>query len=199
MMVPLSMSLKMYKRVFDGAIVELTDMLEAREKRSLRQQQLFAQFHHGTLLCATLNIPGPIKRSETFRLIFDQVMDEVLAQLDGEKILFQKQLDQKTGIEFYLMTLEEADTVKQKMMAIEQTQSIGRLFDLDVLVMINGQMKGLSRRELGLPTRRCLICEADAKECGRSRKHSVEEMQMKIVELIKEFVKEDEYGENPNN
>lgn len=198
-MVPLSMSLKMYKRVFDGAIVELTDMLEAREKRSLRQQQLFAQFHHGTLLCATLNIPGPIKRSETFRLIFDQVMDEVLAQLDGEKILFQKQLDQKTGIEFYLMTLEEADTVKQKMMAIEQTQSIGRLFDLDVLVMINSQMKGLSRRELGLPTRRCLICEADAKECGRSRKHSVEEMQMKIVELIKEFVKEDEYGENPNN
>lgn len=198
-MVPLSMSLKMYKRVFDGATVDLTDMLEAREKRSLRQQQLFAQFPHGTLLCATLNIPGPIKRSETLRLIFDQVMDEVLAQLDGEKILFQKQLDQKTGIEFYLMTLEEANTVKQKMMAIEQTQSIGRLFDLDVLVMANGQMKGLSRRELGLPTRRCLICEADAKECGRSRKHSVEEMQMKIVELIKEFMKEDEYGENPNN
>lgn len=97
------------------------------------------------------------------------------------------------------MTLEEANTVKQKMMAIEQTQSIGRLFDLDVLVMANGQMKGLSRRELGLPTRRCLICEEDAKECGRSRKHSVEEMQMKIVELIKEFMKEDEYGENPNN
>lgn len=189
----------MYKPVFEGATIELADMLVAREKRSLRQQQLFAQFPMGTLLCATLNIPGPIKRSETLRLVFDRIMESVLAQFDLAQILFQKQLDQKTGIEFYLMTLEEATTVKQKMMTIENTHPIGRLFDLDVLVMIDGQKKGLSRHELGMPTRRCLICEEDAKECGRSRKHSVEEMQMKIVELIKEFIKEDDYGENPNN
>ena len=31
--------------------------------------------------------------------------------------------------------------------------------------------------------RKCLICEAQAQECGRSRKHSIEELQNKFRKL----------------
>lgn len=43
---------------------------------------------------------------------------------------------------------------------------------------------GISRSDLNLASRRCLICEDDAKACGRSRKHSIEEMQAAITQLI---------------
>ena len=33
--------------------------------------------------------------------------------------------------------------------------------------------------------RKCLICEAQAQECGRSRKHSVGELQNKVEEILK--------------
>lgn len=189
----------MFNPVFDGAAIDLLAMLDAREKRSLRQHQLFQQFPQATLLCATLNIPGPIKRSEVLRSVFDRVMEEVVGELHLEQILFQKVLDQDTGIELYLVTQQEAKTVKQLMMEIEESKPIGRLFDLDVLEMKAGEVTGLSRSAMGYPTRRCFMCNEDAKECGRSRKHSVEEMQQKIEMLIKEYMKEDDYGENPNN
>ena len=45
-------------------------------------------------------------------------------------------------------------------------------------------IKSISRSDLDLPSRQCLICEDDAKACGRSRKHSIEEMQAAITHLI---------------
>lgn len=46
------------------------------------------------------------------------------------------------------------------------------------------RIHGISRSDLNLASRRCLICEDDAKACGRSRKHSIEEMQAAITQLI---------------
>ena len=35
--------------------------------------------------------------------------------------------------------------------------------------------------------RKCIICGCQAQECARSRKHSVEELQAKIEELLNQF------------
>ena len=60
---------------------------------------------------------------------------------------------------------------------IEETHPIGRLFDIDV-IDTDGQK--LSRPSY----RKCIICGCQAQECARTRKHTVEEMQAKIEEML---------------
>ena len=62
--------------------------------------------------------------------------------------------------------------------AIEESSQLGRLFDIDI---IDINFEKLSRKSF----RKCLICEEQAQECGRSRKHSVEELQNKVEEILK--------------
>ena len=47
----------------------------------------------------------------------------------------------------------------------------------------------ISRRDLGQSPRKCFICDRPAKECARSRRHSVAEMQDYISELYVKNVK----------
>ena len=52
------------------------------------------------------------------------------------------------------------------------------------LALAMTSIRAISRSDLNLPSRRCLICQEDAKVCGRSRKHSVADMQAAITHLI---------------
>ena len=89
-----------------------------------------------------------------------------------------KELDENTGNELFISVDSTAEKVKDITVAIEESSQLGRLFDIDV---IDINFEKLSRKSF----RKCLICEAQAQECGRSRKHSVEELQNKIEEILK--------------
>jgi len=54
----------MFNSLFDGAPVDIMQMLDARERRAHTQQQLLEQFNPCVLVSITLNIPGPVKNSE---------------------------------------------------------------------------------------------------------------------------------------
>ena len=54
---------------------------------------------------------------------------------------------------------------------LEDIDPIGRLYDMDVL---DTDGKKISREDMGLPRRKCLLCENDAAVCARSRAHSLE-------------------------
>lgn len=93
--------------------------------------------------------------------------------------------EQAGNLAFYALScpegLDAASFIKKLTVQIEETHPFGRLYDIDVYGMDG---KGISRQELGLPVRKCLICDKDAKICGRSRSHSVEELQQKVYEII---------------
>ena len=189
--------------IFNGRQVDLISMLDAREQRSLTQRQLLSANPKAALLSATMNIPGPVKTSVELQRVFEQVLELVHAHptLIATKPLATVAREKATGPEFYLLIDLPAKALKLAMIEIEQSHAWGRLLDLDVLYcegsvnltletqsnpMINPIfIKSLSRSDLDLPSRRCLICDDDAKVCGRSRKHSVEEMQTAITYLIK--------------
>ena len=78
------------------------------------------------------------------------------------------------------------EELKRRMTGIEQDHPLGRLADLDVLGRGDAAPRSVSRTELGLPPRRCLICDGEAKSCARSRAHTVHEMQEKIAEIIQQ-------------
>lgn len=90
------------------------------------------------------------------------------------------EIHEKTGDELLLAVDYSAKKIKDLTTDIEETHPVGRLFDLDV-IDINGQK--LSRPSF----RKCIICGCQAQECARTRKHSVNEMQSKIEEMLMEF------------
>ena len=61
------------------------------------------------------------------------------------------------------------------------------ILDLDVLELVEGIPCPISRRQLGLAPRQCFLCQADAKQCARSRQHSVADMQAYISQAVANY------------
>jgi holo-ACP synthase len=86
-----------------------------------------------------------------------------------------------TGPEALLVVDAGALELKQAMTRLEEEHALGRLWDLDV---IDPRLGAISRKALGVPARRCLLCDEEAHACGRSRSHSLQELQNAIEEII---------------
>lgn len=171
-------------------IVALPDMLEAREQRYWMQQELLNRYHK-PLLCFTMNIAGPVKNNDGILRTFRKGQELLKNQLafGGVSILFETEHIAFTGNEAFYVLNGEPSRIKALTAEIEDTTSIGRLFDMDVLDETGTQM---SRRELGHSERKCLICGGPAKTCSSRRVHSVEELQAKTASIIRDaFRKED--------
>lgn len=160
--------------------VSLPEMLLAREERAQRQQML--QQKGGTLVCLTLNIPGPRKVTplvgQAFYSGLHQVEKALTALGPWERA---RVIREKTGLEAYYLCLIPAGSVKRALCAVEDGTPLGRVYDLDVL---EESGRKLSREELGLPPRQCLMCGDPAFVCARSRRHSVDEMMAEIEKRV---------------
>ena len=168
--------------MLNGPQVELPAMLAAREKRAARQQA-FQERYHSPLLSFCLNIPGPVKTTPELRTLFDQTCHEIQACLRdlGLTIADSQTIHEATGDEYLLAFAGDAPTVKAAMTQLEESRPLGRLFDIDILTA-EGQK--LSR----LVPRRCLLCDRQAQDCARSRRHSVRELTDRIETLLQEYM-----------
>ena len=146
--------------------VTLLDILDAREKRVQKQQELLSKYGK-TLICFTMNIPGPVKVTPEIRAAF-KIGNSILHSLFT--VLYEEDTSAFTGCEKFYIVSDPPAAAKKKCQQAEECFPVGRLFDMDVLTP-DGQK--LSR---GTP-RKCLICDKDAAICGRSRAHSVDELQ----------------------
>ena len=175
----------------NGQQVDLVAMLNAREERSNIQQLLLSKLKQcdtGSLLLMTMAVPGPIKANKILNQAFDEVKKEVEKALDPEKSIKKIKREEVTGLEFYVLSQLDPIEMKKRMVNIEENHPLGRLFDLDVLMLNkNNEVEGTSRTQLGLPVRRCFICERPAKDCGRSRRHTVLELQEEISNRIQNY------------
>ena len=150
----------------------LMEILQAREDRAAKQKQLLQQYQK-PLLCFTMNIPGPKKLDRDVRIGFFVGARLLSDALSPYKILHKEEYMPITGCEGYYVVDMPAQDLKALAVEIEETESIGRLFDLDVLD-IDGRK--LTREELGHPRRTCLLCDNDAMVCASTRAHKLEEL-----------------------
>ena len=166
--------------------VKLQDILDAREQRVARQQRLLENYQK-PLLCFTMNIAGPEKNNGLITAGFHLGLNILDAQLLAGRIpVLQKEVyEEATGCEGFYVVDTDATVLKQMAVQIEDLSPVGRLFDMDVLTP-NGQK--VSRENLGLPGRTCLICGGPVHICSRSRAHSVEALQEKTRALLQEAV-----------
>jgi len=160
----------------------LSEILEARERRAQRQQELLTQYQK-PLICFTMNIPGPVKQHRDIATAF-AVGDRLLRnRLHGHPVLHRELHYENTGCEGYYVADLPAGELKYITIGIEDTEPIGRLFDMDVLD-VDGRK--LSREEFELPRRRCLLCGQEAAVCARSRAHGLDQLLEKVRELLRE-------------
>lgn len=162
--------------------VLLEEMLAARERRVFLQNTLTEKYNT-TLISFTLNIPGPVKIFEGIPEVFDGGYREILTALTdaGIAVLHEHVIREKTGYEAFIAADASPLTIKRLMTRLEDGTVIGRLYDIDVIKMDGNKV---SREELGLPCRTCLICGQPAHACSRSRNHSVEELIAHIKNMI---------------
>lgn len=163
-----------------GEQVILTDMLFCRERRA-QIQDTFLKQYHCPVISFCMNIPGPIKTNQQILAAFNSGKQALLEKLGQTPAVIKDTMEihEKTGDELLLAVDYPAQEIKDLTTEIEETHPVGRLFDLDV-IDTDGQK--LSRPSY----RKCIICGCQAQECARIRKHSVEEMQEKIEEMLNE-------------
>lgn len=172
--------------LFAGPEVTLEAMLAAREARVQYQSGWLRQYPDATVISFTLNIPGPVKTSPDLHRLFQRLFRQVKDRFKAEDILDTLCLQRITG-ELGLIVLQLSPVkVKTVVVGFEERHPLGRLCDVDVLFAKQGKPVSISRQDLGYPDRTCYLCGQPAKECGRSRRHSVPELQAAICQLIQE-------------
>lgn len=157
------------------------EILKSREDRAAFQEKLIDKYKH-SLISFTLNIPGPIKDRPEYREIHEIGMKAILDELDKSchYIDFVHRIEKNTGPEGYISVNIDPKELKKITTEIERNHPLGRLFDMDILDENHNQV---SRRDLGLEFRKCLICKDDAKICSRAGTHSLDDLLARIMEI----------------
>ena len=158
----------------EGKTVALDAVLAARDARVARQQALLAQ--GGVLLSLTLVAPGAVKRSPLLDAIFTAALNALRPHISDARARLEA-VDDGGHHALYLLNGDAHDW-KKRVIALENRSPLARLWDIDI---IGGDGTPVSRRDLGLPPRRCLICDDDAKSCARTRRHNIGELQADIA------------------
>lgn len=172
-------------RVFTGPKITLEQVLDSRTRRVERQRALLAE-GVSCLVSFTLNIPGPVKQFPLARAAFSEGL-ALLQDTFGAAVQKAETIDEPTGSEGLLVLDADPADAKRKTAALEEGHPLGRLFDMDVL---DEGGRSLSRTELSLSQRTCLLCGNSAKVCGRGRAHSLPELQARIGAILEAYFRD---------
>ncbi|BDG03145.1 citrate lyase holo-[acyl-carrier protein] synthase [Anaeromyxobacter oryzae] len=144
------------------------DLLAARDARHALLVR-HAGAGHPALVAVALNVPGEEKSPPGAEPLFRWALDQVIAALPGAWPLHVG--DDALGPFALLASRAEAGGAKTACVAVEASHPAARLVDLDVYAP-GGTV--VDRAALGLPPRRCLLCEAAAGECIRLGRHPLD-------------------------
>ena len=165
-----------------GTCVELPHMLNAREQRAFFQKHLIDTWHL-PLISFTLNIPAPIKVFPLAVRIFEEGIRLIKNCCHSHhlSIIFETEIREFTGYEAFFLVDAPALSIKKILCHMEENISVGRIFDIDI---IDTDGSKVSREQVGLPPRNCLICSQQAFVCSRSRTHSIKELLTRECEMM---------------
>lgn len=172
----------------NSALVPITleQLLESRDNRWATERRLLHDNPGRVLIVLTVVMPGKIKRDKRSLTVAHAAVEAVEHNFNVQTSNFERVaiLDLVTGFEAYWLVDGDILAVKRQTCAIEENHPLGRLFDIDV---IGSDSVPVSRREVGLPPRRCLVCGNEARYCMRNHTHTQEKIQNKINELVSLF------------
>lgn len=159
--------------------VSLSELLESKDNRRAKQQELI-NLYHLPVISLTLVMPGEEKRNQLTCKMASQATETIRKNFDGF-IKADSEYDLETGFEaFFVITIDKYQA-KRIACSIEDNHPWGRLFDIDI---IGDDLTPITREEINLPPRKCLICNQEAHICMRNRTHDVAEILEKIQIIL---------------
>ncbi len=153
----------------------LQEILWQRENTAKRQAAYLKEYG-GMLICLTLNIAGPVKRFPLADRGFREGCARVEAMLKAYNLPVYHRCvhSEKAGQTGFWNVEAEGHWLKRQLTQIEDFDDLGRILDLDLL-QTDGRK--ITRQDVGAKQRQCFLCTNPAVVCGRSRAHTVEELQ----------------------
>ena len=167
------------------------------------------------MICFTVMLPGPVKRDWRSLTIADAGLIAISQAFAGHlslpqkkiirtgpsrempgtasegPIMYKEERDLETGFEAYFVVDMRPLEVKRLCCSIEDEHPLGRLMDIDVVCHFDRSgeisLKPLSREDIGLAARHCLLCDKPARECMRAHRHSPEEIQDTIDRMVQDY------------
>lgn len=161
-------------------MITLQELLDSRDRRARRQGELLSQFPRRALLCFTVQLPGPEKRNAISLKIARAGVEAVKKRFNP---VYMETNDLETGFEGFYVVDGQPLEVKKAAAELEDTHPLGRLMDLDVI----GPEGPVGRARIGLPERRCLLCENPARYCMRAGSHTQDELMARIKQLVSSY------------
>lgn len=158
--------------------VTLEQLLQSRDNRAKHQKDLLESHPGRSLLCMTVQLPGPEKRNATSLKIAKAGVEAIREAFSPE---FEELRDLETGYEAYFLVPLSGQEAKRLACQIEDTHPLGRLMDIDVLITA----LCVSRTDIGLQPRKCLLCGNEVRYCMRAKTHTTAELLSKIEEMVK--------------
>ncbi len=162
--------------------VSLHELLTSRDQRAERQEAWLAR-HRAPVVSLTVVMPGPVKDNAWSRRAFADAtarFDRLCAER-GWPVPSRAQRFPASGPEALYAVQAGAAVLKAATIAIEDGSPVGRLWDFDVRPP---GLPALSRRSLGLPPRRCLVCGQPAHACGRAQRHPLDQLLAAIAGIM---------------
>lgn len=155
----------------------LKDILDAREQRAYRRNELEGLYNRA-VVSFTINIPIGEKNNLKYRWLCHLAFNEYVQALKdrGKAIEFFQEGTSPDGPEAMLVVDEDPVILKRIGIEIEESHPLGRLFDIDVT--------GVSRSDVLLPLRKCIVCDRSAAECIVGRRHDYKDVFRAIDYLI---------------
>ena len=154
-------------------------VLEAKEERSEFQKEFIAR-HQLPIISLTLNLPGGYELYSDWEKVFRIASKAINIAFEGSVKHKHRRIG-KWGPEGFWAIGMSAMLVKMKTVEIENKHPMGRIFDIDVLDE-NGKV--LSRRDLFMEGRQCMVCDDFALLCYREKKHDYAEVRKSAEKII---------------
>ena len=159
--------------------VTLNQILNARDERVKKQKSILSRFKN-PLISFTMNIAGPIKISPLIVRAFYEGIKLLKENLTQENIVYEDICIEITGCEAIFSVNANAPKLKDICLCIEESISIGRLFDMDVIDTGGNKLERVKSRG-------CIVCGSPGRVCAAGRLHSVEELQKATREIIENY------------
>ncbi len=157
----------------------IDDILKDRENRYNTILDLIDQYQL-PVVCSKINYPGSNKNTPQAIKAFEVLRKLAISRYTQHSI-FTKTLSGQDGKSLLMVVALTPLEAKKTALDLETNHPLGRIFDIDVY-----QQDGSSigRGAVGLKTRRCILCDEDARVCMRLEKHGLQEVIDGVNKLI---------------
>lgn len=162
--------------------ITLSELLRSRDNRAAKQLALIRNNPNKTLAVLTVVMPGNLKRTPKSLKVATAACTALNKEFPDIEMV--ESLDLQTGYEAYFITSLAPCETKRIACLIEEQHPLGRLFDIDV---ISTSGIPVSRIEIGVAPRKCILCDKEARICMREKNHTYEELTTHINNIVDSY------------